>query len=146
MSWFLPPNKSVKGAATQIELANEVLKFARTKQKPVIIAEASSQGYDIAEMSKSNISPLWDGLSGTQSKRVQANALWNEWYAPFLSYIRKNKDIVKAVAYINADWGSQAQWSAPYPNGYWGDSRVQANPEISNKWLAEISDKSFWDY
>ena len=65
--------------------------------------------------------------------------------ASFFSFIRQNKDVVKAVSYINAVWDSQELWAAPYANGYWGDSRVQANSEISKKWLSEISDKSLWD-
>ena len=144
-SWFLPPDKSVKGAATQRQLANEVIQFARSKRKPVMIAEASPQGYDLGKMSKSNISPLWDGIAGKQSKQVNAEKLWSGWYKPFFSFIRNNKDAVKAVSYINADWDNQSLWAAPYQNGYWGDSRVQANPEISKKWLTEIGDKSFWD-
>ena len=69
----------------------------------------------------------------------------SEWYKPFFSFIRNNKDAVKAVSYINADWDNQSLWAAPYQNGYWGDSRVQDNLEISKKWLTEIGDKSFWD-
>lgn len=69
----------------------------------------------------------------------------DEWYAPFFRFIRNNKDVVKAVAYINADWDAQELWAPPYANGYWGDSRVQANSGISKKWLSEISDKSLWD-
>jgi hypothetical protein len=34
-------------------------------------------------------------------------------------------------------------WSAPYHNGYWGDSRIQANGEIKERWLAEI-ESDFW--
>ena len=30
-------------------------------------------------------------------------------------------------------------WAAPYTDGYWGDSRVQANSLIQERWLAEIS-------
>ena len=145
LSWLLPPDKSVKGSPSQRELANEVLQFARNKRKPVMIAEASPQGYDLGKMSKSNISPLWDGVSGAQSRQVLADKLWDQWYAPFFSFIRQNKDVVKAVAYINADWDAQALWAPPYANGYWGDSRVQANSDISKKWLSEMSDKSFWD-
>jgi len=145
-SWFLPPDKAVKGSATQRGLANEVLQFARQKRKPVMIAEASPQGYDLGKLSKSNISPLWDGTSGKQSKQVSASKLWVEWFTPFFTFIRSNADIIKAVAYINADWDSQALWSAPYANGYWGDSRVQINQDISKRWLSEINDRSFWTH
>jgi len=35
-------------------------------------------------------------------------------------------------------------WNVPYANGYWGDSRVQANAEISRRWLLEVGNQSFW--
>ncbi|MGD9050167.1 MAG: hypothetical protein PVF77_19090 [Anaerolineae bacterium] len=34
-------------------------------------------------------------------------------------------------------------WGKPYRNGYWGDSRVQANDEIKQRWLGEI-EQDFW--
>jgi hypothetical protein len=30
-------------------------------------------------------------------------------------------------------------WGPPYANGYWGDSRVNANKEILARWEKEIS-------
>ncbi len=36
--------------------------------------------------------------------------------------------------FINADWDSQPMWASPYRNGYWGDSRVQANDVILASW------------
>jgi len=144
LSWFLPPNKVVKSSKTQQQLANEVIRFARIKRKPVIIAEASPQGYDIGAMTQANISPLWDGTSGEGLRQMNENQVWKDWFMPFFDYIRNNADVIKAVSYINADWDSQGLWSAPYPNGYWGDSRVQGNIGISRRWLLEISDQSFW--
>ena len=143
LSWFLTPDKSVKGAKTQRELANELLRFARLKKKPVIIAEASPQGYDLNEMTQSNISSVWDGESGANKKPVTSAQVWQEWYAPFFTFIHNNKDVIKVVSYINADWDSQPLWSAPYSGGYWGDSRVQMNAEISKKWLLEVGNNAF---
>jgi hypothetical protein len=34
-------------------------------------------------------------------------------------------------------------WGKPYRNGYWGDSRVQVNEQIRERWLAEI-EQDFW--
>ena len=51
--------------------------------------------------------------------------------------------MIRAVAYINTDWHSQAMWGPGGGNGYWGDSRVQVNPDIRAKWLAEIN-TPFW--
>lgn len=144
LSWFLSSDKVVKKAATQRYLANEVLRFSRLKQKPVIIAEASPQGYDLSAMTQSNISPVWDGEAGKNKSTVTASQVWRGWFVPFFTFIRENSDVIKAVAYVNADWDSQELWAAPYLNGYWGDSRVQVNSEISRRWLSEISDESLW--
>lgn len=46
---------------------------------------------------------------------------------------------MKAVAYINVDWDSQPMWGPPYRQGYWGDSRVQANPVIKARWLETVT-------
>ena len=34
-------------------------------------------------------------------------------------------------------------WGPPYKDGYWGDSRIEANATIRKKWLAEIR-KPVW--
>ncbi len=79
--------------------------------------------------------PLRDGLAG-QAKRTRSDeAIWQEWFAPLFAYVEANRDMIRAVAYINADWDSQSMWAAPYAEGYWGDSRLEANPEITRRWL-----------
>ena len=131
-------------AQTQRQLATELVQFARLKQKPLLIAEASPQGYDLTAMTKANISPVWDGIAGQNVRRKTAAEVWREWYEPFFKFIRNNRDVIRAVSYINADWDAQDLWGVPYSNGYWGDSRVQMNPEISKLWSREVSDKAFW--
>ena len=49
------------------------------------------------------------------------------------------------MAYINADWQSQPQWTWPDAgNGYWGDTRIEADATITANWQQEINDTSFW--
>ena len=60
-----------------------------------------------------------------------------------LKYIQQNVDVIRALAYINAEWDNQPMWSKPYRSGYWGDSRVQVNDEIKARWLAEIQ-RDLW--
>jgi len=138
LSWFLPPDKMPANVATQRQLADEVLNFAREKNKPVMIAEAAPQGYDLDQLTQSNISALWDGDPGLQKQNKTPNEIWQAWFKPFFDYIHANDDVIRAVAYINADWDSQALWAAPYHQGYWGDSRVQMNDVIRQKWLSEV--------
>ncbi|MGB5395751.1 MAG: glycosyl hydrolase [Gammaproteobacteria bacterium] len=144
LSWFLSPGSVPQPAPDQTSLANEVISFARRQSKPVMIAEAAPQGFDLTRMTKSNISVLLDGAAGSDTKSQTSSQIWDAWFAPFFSYIHANADVIRAVAYINADWNSQAKWSTPYNEGYWGDSRVQHNPVIRQHWLREIGDTSFW--
>jgi hypothetical protein len=104
--------------------------FARARGKPLMIAESAPQRYAIGEENFS--------LNGRVYEDRSAEEIWRRWFVPFFNYIDANRDVVRAVAYINADWNAQAMWGAPYANGYWGDSRVEANPLISERWLAEI--------
>jgi len=125
-SWFLNTPK-------QVELTDRLLAFARAHGKPVMVCEAAPQGYDLARLTKRTIA------GGKDSKPKTPAEIWSEWYAPFFAYIEKNADVVKAVAYINVYWDSQPMWGPPYRQGYWGDSRVQANPHIKARWLETVS-------
>ena len=146
MSWFLLPDEQalVGGTvSTQRQLGEEILSFARGRGKPVMIAEASPQGYHLSGGFNAHISPVWDGTSAQGQVSKSGNQIWNEWYVPFLSFIRSNGDVIKAVSYINTFWDSQASWGPPYNEGFWGDARVQVNTTVRNRWDSEMS-SSFW--
>ena len=146
LSWFIVPdyvgNKSTVDI-TQNALADELVEFARERNKPVMIAEATPLAYDLTQNYKANHSPVWDGKPHENKVEKEAEQIWQEWFVPFFDYIYKNKDVIKAVAYINANWDQQPMWSGDYESGYWGDSRVQNNPVILEKWNKEIS-KAYW--
>lgn len=108
----------------------ELVAFAREHNKPVMIAESTPQRYDTKALTVSS-----DG--STFASRT-ADAIWTEWFAPYFAFIHDNADIIRAVAYINARWDDQPMWGPPYASGYWGDSRVQANPTIKQNWQAEL--------
>jgi hypothetical protein len=74
------------------------------------------------------------------AQRMDWGSAWDE---PFFGFIHANADVVRAVAYINADWNVQPMWDPSNSDLYWGDSRVQANPIIKERWLNEISNP-FW--
>lgn len=143
LSWFLTPKaKPAVGKITpptQLKLANEVLELARAEKKPVMIAEATPQGYHLGDLTRANISPIWDGAAGQNVAKKTADQIWREWYQPLFSYIEANRDVIGALAYINAAWDEQPMWGKPYASGYWGDSRIQANPSIQQRWLAVIN-------
>jgi hypothetical protein len=89
-----------------------IMSIARSRRKPVMIAEATPQR---------NLS-LGDPATH-----------WNTWFAPFFTHINTNADMIQAVAYINTRWFDQPAWNAG-----WGDSRVQIRPEIKANWIAEM--------
>ncbi|MCP3995877.1 MAG: hypothetical protein GY722_12560 [bacterium] len=117
---------------------DEFLDFAREHGKPVMIAEAAPRGYDIGELTYGDPLQLTPDLAP-----VTAEQIWDRWYAPFVAYVHENADVVRAVGYINADWDAQLMWRVSAGNGYWGDSRVQANEVILDRWLNEIG-QPFW--
>ena len=114
---------------------SNVLTFARHHNKPVMIAEATPQFYATGRLTYST--------TGQTFVTRSAETIWQEWYAPFFAFIYENKDVIRAVAYINTNWDSQPMWGPPYQDGYWGDSRVQANDYILDQWLTELN-KPTW--
>lgn len=176
LSWFLAPQEAddtfgfsdVPGLPNQDDLANEVIDFARAKGKPVMIAEASPQGYDL-EISAydptpslvSRVSTGWtyegaktlftEGLAaaknkfapGTWLENIPAGVAWDRWFVPYLDYIHKHDDVIRCATYINCNWNEQSKWASPYNEGYWGDSRIEGNPVIKEKWTNETN-TGFW--
>ena len=141
LSWFLRPDYVGPKAATQVtqnQLADELVQFARARSKPVVIAESTPLAYDLTHKYKADHSPVWDGTPHQNKVEKTDLEIWDEWFAPYFAYIHANRDVIRAVAYINAHWDSQAMWSEnDYASGFWGDSRLQQNPIILEKWLAE---------
>ncbi|WP_165872219.1 glycosyl hydrolase [Tenacibaculum sp. M341] len=148
-SWFLTPDRVYQRngyqAATQRQLADEVINLARLKNKPVKLSETSPQGYDLSAGSKCNIGFI-DGTANSGCQNKSSNQIWNEWYAPMFDYVYANKDVIRAVDYINVNWDEDTSKFGPgsgYAEGYWGDARVQSNTGISSRWNTEIN-KSVW--
>jgi hypothetical protein len=125
---------------TARELTDELLQLARERGKPVMIAEASPQGYDLALGSNAHITPLWDGQQGQGRIQLTADRIWEQWYRPLFDYMHSNHDVIRALAYINCNWDVQDLWDPPYESGYWGDSRLQSSPEIARRFSAAITE------
>lgn len=145
VSFFLTPDEEVAAPTdnpppTGRVLMDEMLDFARARNKPVIVAEASPQGYQLDTLDNRHITAIWDGPSGEGRVEMTADQVWDGWFAPFFDYLNANSDVIEAIAYINTDWDSQPRWGAPYHEGYWGDTRIEANPEISARWSQAIED------
>ncbi len=119
-------------------IIEEILRFAREHGKPVMIAEASPQGYDLSDGTHGNIAGIWDGPQGEDRERLTPGQIWDRWYTPLFEFMEANADAVRALAYINCHWDSQDLWDAPYEGGYWGDSRLQASPYLAERFSAAI--------
>ncbi|MDI1462047.1 carbohydrate-binding protein [Catellatospora sp. KI3] len=130
---------SCKGVDTSPRVVQDrVLAFARAHGKPVMIAESSPQGFTTGAKTASCI------LNKAPAP-VSADTIWNTWYADYFGYIAANADVIRAVAYINTNWDSQTMWqctgsagTAGCANGYWGDSRIQADATIKSRFLSEL--------
>lgn len=150
LSWFLKldehpatPGKAIYH--TQRQKMDLLLAYARSKGKPVMISESAPQGYDLNRETNSNIAPILDGPAAKNRIQTSGQKIWNEWYQPFFNYIHTNRDIIRHVAYINANWNKDDLWDAPYEGGYWGDSRIEVNAYIRKKWQQEIN-KPIWQH
>ena len=91
--------------------------FARKVGKPIFIAEATPRGI------------FFD--------KQEHKEIWNTWFAKFFAHIEKNKDVVRAISYINADWDSQDMWDG------WGQSRLETAPYLKSKWLEKMAEPRF---
>lgn len=114
---------------------DKLLEFARIHNKLVMVAESAPQRYETGKLTYS--------ILGQDFEPRTAEQIWEEWYSPFFAYIYENADMIRAVAYINTYWDTQSMWGEPYPNGYWGDSRVQINEFIKERWIQELN-KETW--
>ncbi|GAA2031350.1 hypothetical protein GCM10009819_14060 [Agromyces tropicus] len=129
-------------------LQDSLLDYARAHAKPVMVAESAPQGYDLGEHTVSCIFAVGAPAPWEQRTDVTTDEIWDEWFAPLFDFVRENRDVVRSITYINTDWDSQGVWSCTGPGacsaGYWGDTRLQADPEILARVKAELSDGTVW--
>ena len=143
-SWFMHPDARPSVPVNHMPhtprvLAGEVLAMARRTGKPVMIAEASPQGFDLKESTRRFLSSVWDGPPGEGLEAMTAAEIWEAWYAPLFLLMNENRDVIRALAYINCDWDAQAMWGAPYPSGYWGDSRLETNTALAERFARAVT-------
>lgn len=114
----------------------EMIEFARKKDKPVFIAEASPTISDHTVKFDGNTKEI------ILSNQHQAKEAWDRWFIPFFNTIDENPDVVKAVSYINCYWLSHEMWkNNPAFNRV--DARLQTSDFIEQKWLVEISKNKY---
>ena len=114
----------------------EMIEFARKKDKPVFIAEASPVISD--HMVKFDGNTKETVLSNAE----QADEAWERWFEPFFQTIDDNLDVVKAVSYINCNWKAHEMWKVN-PTFKRIDARLQTNKKIMDKWNAAIDNQKY---
>ncbi|WET03050.1 glycosyl hydrolase [Flavobacterium sp. YJ01] len=111
-----------------------MIAFAKAKNKPVFICEAAPTSTDWKNDPKGNT-----GLTKEMklSNPEQAKMAWEEWFVPFFKTINDNPKTVKAISYINANWKDKPRWKVnPTFKGI--DSRLQLSDFITKKWNEEV--------
>jgi hypothetical protein len=110
------------------EARHPMIQFARDHQKPLFIAEASP------------VFPDTNGVGKPLDLTQQADAewAWKNWFTPFFQTVADNKDVIKAIHYINCPWKYRKMWQN---NGYFKaiDARITQNDSMKIWWLRETS-------
>ena len=114
----------------------EMFEFARKKNKPVFIAEATPTIPD--HLLKFDGSTKETILSNDE----QAKEAWEKWFIPFFNTINENRDVIKAISYINCNWRSHEMWFNN-PTFRYIDSRIQTSAYLDSMWRTEISKDTY---
>ena len=93
--------------------AREIASFCRDHKKPLMVAESTPFGVGDAE---------------------SRDTIWERWYEPVLAFVREER--VAVWCYINDNWDAQRMWTEG--GTFWGDSRVEAYPELVEKWRRAV--------
>lgn len=125
--------------ATPRQIQDDLLDFARAHDKPVLIAEAAPQGFDLWNRTAACI--MEQGQPWAQQLPVTPTTIWTLWFEDYFDFIASNRDVVRGATYINTWWDSQSMWrcdASGCGNGYWGDSRIQACSCLWGQFKVEI--------
>ncbi len=95
----------------------EALKYARKVGKPVFIAESTARKHFF--------------------KKEKGEDIWNVWFEKYFRHIEENKDVVRAISYINCNWDAQDMWTN------WGQTRIETDPLIRQRWQMKMADPIF---
>lgn len=98
--------------------SNTMINFAKSHDKPVMIAEATTKFHSTSS--------------------TNGNDLWNGYFSVVISAMKNSSNRIKALCYINQNWEAQPIWQ-----GSFKDSRIEVNGTLTSLWKNEIKG-SFW--
>lgn len=104
-----------------------MLDFARSKKKPVFIAESTPTTQD----------GNWKYDECFLTDSEDAERLWDEWFSVLIALIKDNEDVIKAWHYINVDWYAQSMWETNITFQK-VDSRIQASEYVTRLWEENV--------
>ena len=108
------------------------LEFARNRNKPMMVAEASAQYYEFDQGTYH-----FNGVTNLGSQ-----AIWDQFFRDqLIPFIDNNNDVIRILAWINADWQSQPLWADS--GVHWGDTRIETDPLITTNWNNYINNGNF---
>mmetsp|Transcript_51056 Transcript_51056/g.52011 ORF Transcript_51056/g.52011 Transcript_51056/m.52011 type:complete len:447 (+) Transcript_51056:148-1488(+) len=106
----------------------EILDFAKSKDKPIMIAESTPFGGMFSTGSNIEKGYIEKGyLDGNSTSDV-----WNLWFQKTIDLI--NEYDIAMWSYINCDWDSQPMWKGI---GF-GDTRLSSSNDVMNHWWDQI--------
>lgn len=97
-----------------------IVELSKSHHKPVMIAEATPIGFNLAASGDTN-----------------GKAAWDAWFSPLFTQIHSEPSI-RALAYINDNWPAKAMWAG---NSFFNktDSRIQKSPYVKAKVIDELN-------
>lgn len=112
----------------------EVLEFAKSRDKPIMIAESTPFGGMHIASTMNAVAK--DYLRNSATLDEEGDILWDLWYQPTIDLI-DTYDIAM-WSYINCDWDSQPMW---HGIGF-GDTRLSSSKLLMANWRKQVLQKN----
>ena len=122
---------------------DNVIHYLMSKEKPILIAESAPKYYHTGNLTYKASSDI----TVNDILDITEDGIWGGWFERYFERIEQYKAYIRGAAYINMKWDDYVWRCDPdlpqsadnCGDGYWGDSRIQAQPSIQQRFTAEIN-------